>query len=89
MNMQSRNEPQYMVLYLLDAVNFHVWVRVHPAVPVAGHRCRPLFDGAVAAVAHEADHGYYHGQHRSEDIILWWRWWQSDDNDEQETVART
>lgn len=51
------------VLYLFHAVDFHVRVRVHPAVPVAGHCGGALFDGPVTAVAHETDHRYYHGQH--------------------------
>lgn len=57
--MQTR--PQY----LFHAVDFHVRVRVHPAVPVAGHCGAALFDGPVAAVAHETDDGYDHGQHGS------------------------
>lgn len=57
--MQTR--PQY----LFHAVDFHVRVRVHPAVPVASHCGAALFDGPVAAVAHETDDGYDHGQHGS------------------------
>lgn len=57
--MQTR--PQY----LFHAVYFHVRVRVHPAVPVASHCGAALFDGPVAAVAHETDDGYDHGQHGS------------------------
>lgn len=52
--------------YLFHTVDLHVWVGVHPAVTVAGHCGGALFDGPVAAVAHEAHHGDDHGQHRSD-----------------------
>lgn len=54
-----------VIVYLFDAVDFHVGVGVHPAMPVAGHRRGPLFDGAMATVAYETDHRDNHRQHGS------------------------
>lgn len=54
-----------MFCYLFNAVDLHIRVSVHPSVAVAGHRRGPLFDGPVAAVAHETDDGYDHRQHGS------------------------
>lgn len=53
-----------VIVYLFDAVNFHVRVRVHPAMPVAGHCRGPFFDGAMATVADETHHRDNHRQHR-------------------------
>lgn len=49
--------------YLFYAVNFHIWVIVHPPMTVRSHSCGSLLDGPVAAVAHKADNGYNHRQH--------------------------